>query len=125
MDLPTMEDEVSEVELSVAEKKKDILRVSSAQSIQPGCAQWVLASWLPRESKPQRKHLQYEVERRGGIPYKSWNPQQLADWLHQTKAPADKDPLPSTQQTKASTDTSASVAADIRQHPVLLDQVLQ
>ena len=72
---------VGVVEAGEPEKEKEILRVKSAQSIQPGCQQWVIAAWAPKETKPQKRHLQEEVARRGGAVVKTWTPQQLADWL--------------------------------------------
>ncbi|KAL1500139.1 hypothetical protein AB1Y20_012810 [Prymnesium parvum] len=86
-------DEVMEVEGNMeGDVNKDggrtDIRQQAAESIQPGCKQWVIATWLPREAKPQLKHLRNEMMRRGGVPPKSWKPQQVADWLrkHSTLA---------------------------------------
>jgi len=122
--LLSMEEEVVELEAAGVDQKKEFIRVQAAQSIKPGCAQWVLASWMPRESKPQRKHLQDEVLRRGGTAAKSWSPQQLADWLHLMKEPAEPSPSPTLQDSvdelrsaNAAANSAAVLPTTAGQHP--------
>ena len=74
------------VTASDIDKKRDAARLNSAASIRPGCAQWVMASWKPKESKPMKQHLLDEMARR--LPRskcKTWDAQKLADLLHETE----------------------------------------
>ena len=68
------------------EKKREAARRASAASIRPGCGQWVLASWKPKETKPMKEHLIAEISCR--LPRhkcKSWEAQRLADLLCETE----------------------------------------
>lgn len=87
-------------------------REAAARSIQPGCKQWMLSGWTPKNTKPQLKHLVAEYTRRcGNQPPKSWAPQQVADWLLKKEPPSGREQvevvLVHDDETKSSDTTSA------------------
>ena len=68
------------------DKRREAARRASAASIRPGCLQWVLTSWKPKETKPMKEHLHAEMlYRMPRFKGKTWEAQRLADVLHETE----------------------------------------
>ena len=72
----------------------------AANSIEPGCAQYTISSWMPKSEKPTHKHLLAAMGEQGSnriIPEGErkpqpgqWPVQKIADWLHDHAKPADQ-----------------------------------
>lgn len=60
----------------------EVQRQEAANSIRPGCTQWVLKTWEPAHFKPQLKQLHNAMLARNITPLPSWGLQKCADVLH-------------------------------------------
>lgn len=68
--------------------KRDAARQASAESISPGCAQWSIPDWTPKERKPQLDHLLKVMQTRfPGAKFKNWPAQRIAHYLHDNPIP--------------------------------------
>jgi hypothetical protein len=68
--------------------RRNAARQQSADSIRPGCEQWVVSSWKPIEKKPQLKNLLSVISQRfPSVKAKSWEAQKIADYLHEHNVP--------------------------------------
>lgn len=86
----------------------------AANSIEPGCAQYTISSWMPKSEKPTHKHLLAAMGEQGSnriIPEGErkpqpgqWNVQKIADWLHDHAKPAEQ---VEAQQTESPTQQTA------------------
>ena len=80
---------ISNEAVQVVDATPDILdpKQIAANSIKPGCAQWTIKSWDPKDEKPKKEHLLKAMANRilppGSKPPApaGWEVQKIADWL--------------------------------------------
>jgi hypothetical protein len=70
------------------ELRRKAARLASAESIQPGCRMHDLATWAPREKKPQIGDLKTVMQARfPHVRCKAWEAQKMASYLFEHAIP--------------------------------------
>ena len=78
---PVVQGVIAEPQVEVDRKQ------AAANSIKPGCAQWTIKAWDPKDEKPKKEHLLKAMANRilppGSKPPApaGWEVQKIADWL--------------------------------------------